>query len=209
MENELLKKFADLNEEETLAQVRQNIEQGTDPEVILSTCQEAMRIIGEKFEQGAYYVSDLMMAGMLFKEVNELLKPIFGSGSAKEKIGKIVIGTVSGDIHDIGKDLVVALLEANNIEVLDIGVDQPKEAFIAKLKETGASLLGMSGLLTVAFDSMKETIAALEAEGMRDTVKVMIGGGPVNQGVCDYVGADTWGANAQSAVKICKEWMNA
>ena len=105
-------------------------------------------------------------------------------------IGKVVIGTVTGDIHDIGKDLVVGLLEANNFEVYDVGAVQSKEVLIVKIKETGAKVVGLSGLLTIAFDAMKDTVAALEAEGLRDKVKVMIGGGPINQGVCDYVGAD-------------------
>ncbi len=209
MEKDLLQTFADLDEAGTMESVRQAIEKGTDPEIILDICQEAMVLVGDKFEQGIYFISDLMLSGMMFKAVNELLKPLFTGGSAKEKAGKIVIGTVAGDIHDIGKDLVVAMLEANNFEVYDIGVDQPKEAFIDKIKETGATVVGLSGLLTVAFDAMKDTIAALETAGLRGKVKVMIGGGPVTQNTCDFVGADRWGNSAQSAVNHCREWMNA
>ena len=207
IDKELMQHFADLNEGEVKKKVDQAIEAGISPETILDACQEAMRVIGEKFEQGVYFVSDLMLSGMMFKDVNERLKPLFGDSSGKKKAGKVVIGTVAGDIHDIGKDLVVALLEANNFEVYDIGVDQGKEAFIEKIKETGATVLGMSGLLTVAFDAMKETVEAIEAEGLRDGLRIMIGGGPVNQGVCEYVGADSWGANAQSAIQICREWL--
>jgi methanogenic corrinoid protein MtbC1 len=209
MEKEVLQKFADLDEAGTLELIRWAIEKKTDPEVILNTCQDAMVIIGNKFEEGVYFVSDLMLSGQMFKEVNELLKPLFGSEATREKAGKVVIGTVAGDIHDIGKDLVVGLLEANNFEVYDIGVDQGKGAFIDKLRETGATVVGLSGLLTVAFDAMKETVAALETAGLRDKVKVMIGGGPINQGVCDYVGADGWGNSAQSAINFCRQWLSA
>ena len=205
MDNALLQSFAELDEAEALKRVRRLLEEGVDPETILSTCQEAMTLVGDKFEAGTYFISDLMLSGQMFKEVNELLKPHFRGGSKKAAIGKVVIGTVAGDIHDIGKDLVVGLLEANNFEVYDIGVDQSKEVFIDKIKETGAKVVGLSGLLTIAFDAMKDTVAALEAEGLRDKVKVMIGGGPINQGVCDYVGADQWGNSAQTAVKFCKE----
>jgi 5-methyltetrahydrofolate--homocysteine methyltransferase len=205
MDKALLQSFADLNEEAALQRVSRLLEEGTDPETILNTCQEAMTLVGDKFEAGSYFISDLMLSGKMFKEVNELLKPHFSGESKKEPIGKVVIGTVAGDIHDIGKDLVVGLLEANNFQVYDLGVDQSKEVFIDKIKETGAKVVGLSGLLTIAFDAMKETVDALEAEGLRDQVKVMIGGGPVNQGVCDYVGADEWANSAQKAVKFCKE----
>lgn len=209
MEKELTNKFADLDERGVMELVRQAVDAKANPEDILSACQEAMRLVGEKFEQGEYFVSDLMLSGQLFKEINELLKPLMVGGASQKKLGKVVIGTVAGDIHDIGKDLVVSLLEANNFEVFDLGVDQSKDAFISKLKETGATVVGLSGLLTIAFDAMKETVAALEAQGLRDTVKVMIGGGPIDQGVCDYVGADHWGNSAQAAVNFCQKCLNA
>lgn len=209
MDQELTQKFADLKEDETLNLVRQRIDSGVDPQVILKACQNAMAIIGEKFEAEIYFVSDLMMAGQIFKQINELMLPLFKGDSAASAAGKVVIGTVAGDIHDIGKDLVVGILEANNYEVFDLGVDQKKEAFIQKLKETDAPVLALSGLLTIAYDSMKETIAALEEESLREKVKVMIGGGPVNQKVCDFTGADAWGNNAQTAVKLCKQWIGS
>ena len=118
------------------------------------------------------------------------------------------MGTVKDDIHTIGKDLVVGMLHSASYDVTDLGVDVPAERFIRTVKETGATVLGLSGLLTIAFDSMKNTIKALEACGLRSKVKVMIGGGPVNEKVCKYTGADAWGNNPQIAVKLCKEWIS-
>lgn len=207
MELELASKFAELDEDGVLKLVRRAIEDGTDPQVILQACQDGMIAVGEKFENGIYFVSDLMLSGHMFKEVNELLKPLFGDGSDAATKGKVVIGTVSGDIHDIGKDIVVRHLEANSYEVIDLGVDAPAERFVSSVKETGATVVGLSGLLTLAFDSMKDTIGALEDAGLRDSVKVMIGGSIVSKDICAFTGADAWGNDTQKAVKFCKEWI--
>ena len=207
MEQELTKKFAELDEDGVLKLVRQAIESGTDPQVILKACQDGMSAVGEKFESGIYFVSDLMLSGHMFKEVTELLKPLFGDGSDAATKGKVIIGTVSGDIHDIGKDIVVRHLEANSYEVIDLGVDVPAERFVSSVKETGAMVVGLSGLLTLAFDSMKNTIQALEDAGLRDNVKVMIGGAIISKDICEYTGADGWGNNTQKAVNFCKEWI--
>jgi methanogenic corrinoid protein MtbC1 len=207
VDKNLEQKFADLKEDEVLEAVRQGLDNGTDPQEILKACQNAMNTVGEKFEKGEYFISDLMLSGQIFKQVNEMLKAKFGSGESSASAGTVVIGTVAGDIHDIGKDLVVGLLESNNFKVIDLGVDQPKEVFVEKVKETNAPVVALSGLLTIAFDAMREIITALEDAGLRDKVKVMIGGGTVSQTVCEYTGADGWGDNAQIAVKLCREWM--
>lgn len=188
MEHELTKKFAELDEDGVLKLVRQAIESGTDPQVILKACQDGMSAVGEKFESGIYFVSDLMLSGHMFKEVNELLKPLFSDGSDPATKGKVIIGTVFGDIHDIGKDIVVRHLEANSYEVIDLGVDVPAERFVSSVKETGAMVVGLSGLLTLAFDSMKNTIQALEDAGLRGRVKVMIGGAIISKDICEYTG---------------------
>jgi len=206
MANQLTQKLADLREEVVLTMVRQEIDSGTDPQEILKACQQGMVLVGEKYEEKIYYVSDLMMAGEIFKQVSELLSPLVTEGSGP-CIGKIVVGTVAGDIHDIGKDLFIGMLKANNFEVYDMGVDVKTEVFIEKLKETGATVLALSGLLTVAFDAMKATISALKAAGLRDKVKAIVGGGPVNQDVCSYADADGWAPDAQSGAKLCREWM--
>jgi methanogenic corrinoid protein MtbC1 len=173
---------------------------------ILKACQEGMLEVGSRFESKEYFVSDLMMSGEIFKQVSSLLAPGLKTG-APQCSGKVVFGTVKGDIHDIGKDIVVNMLKSANLEVIDLGVDVPPQRFVEALQQSGASVLGMSGLLTLTFDSMKATVAALSAAGMRSDIKVMIGGGPVNASVCKFVGADDWGADAQKAVRLAKNWL--
>jgi len=206
MGDNLTETLANLQEEEVLRLVREGLGSGTDPQEILKACQQGMVLVGERYEQRIYYVSDLMMAGEIFKGVSKLLSPHIGKSSGPGA-GKIVVGTVAGDIHDIGKDLVIGMFKANNFEVYDLGVDVKTEVFIDKLKETKAPVLALSGLLTVAFDAMKDLISSLKTEGLRDKVKVMIGGGPVNEQVCIYAGADGWGADAQAAVRLAIDWI--
>lgn len=207
MDISLEQKIADLEEEETLKLVRQELECGTDPVEILKACQRGMELVGERYSKGIYFISELMMAGEIFREVSAMLSPKLGSKSFSKR-GKVVFGTVKGDIHDIGKDLVVGILRSVGYEVTDLGVDVPSERFVEALRETGATVLGLSGLLTVAFESMKETVKALEKDGLRSKVKVMIGGGPVNEEVRKYAGADGWGNSPQVAVNLCKEWIS-
>lgn len=207
MEQELAQKFAELDEDGVLKLVNQAIADGTDPQAILKACQDGMSSVGEKFENGIYFISDLMRSGHIFKEVSALVKPLFGEGLDAATKGKVIIGTVAGDIHDIGKDIVVGQLEANSYEVIDLGVDVPAERFVAAVQDTGAMVVGLSGLLTVAFDSMKDTIQAMEDAGIRQKVKVMIGGSIISQNICDHTGADGWGNHTQTAVNLCKEWI--
>jgi methanogenic corrinoid protein MtbC1 len=165
-----------------------------------------MVLVGKRFEENTYFISDLMMAGELFKQAGEILGTKMDlSGDASRE--KVVVGTVKGDIHDIGKDLVVGMLKAANYDVYDLGVDVPPEKFIEVLKETGALVLGLSALITTAFESMKDTVDAIKEAGIRSQVKIMIGGGPVNQEVVAYSGADDWGADAQEAVTLCNRFM--
>jgi methanogenic corrinoid protein MtbC1 len=206
MDNQIALKLAGLEEEEVLALVRQELEAGTDPVAIFDACREGMVLVGERFEDKEYYISDLMMAGEIFRRAAEILGPEL-KGDSTESKGVVVIGTVKGDIHNIGKDLVVGLLEAAGYEVRDLGVDVPVERFVEALNETGATVVGLSGLLTIAFDAMKATVAALDEAGLRPKVRVMIGGGPTTEGVREYTGADAWGANAQAAVNLCNQWM--
>ena len=198
--------LADLQEEQVLELVRQAIEGGASALELLKTCQEGMNEVGARFERQEYFVSDLMMSGEIFKQIGVLLEPGLRAGSVAT-IGKVIIGTVQGDIHDIGKDIVVNMLKAANMEVIDLGVDVAPARFVEALKESGGTILGMSGLLTLAFDSMKATITALAEAGVRDGVKVMVGGGPVDGNVCRIVGADDWGRDAQQAVRLAKKWL--
>jgi methanogenic corrinoid protein MtbC1 len=202
---EITKALADLDEERTLQLVREAIDGHVAGDDILQACQEGMNQVGSRFECQDYFVSDLIMSGEIFKQVGAILEPHLKLGGTTY-LGKVVVGTVKGDIHDISKDIVVNMLKSAGFEVIDLGVDVPAARFVDALKESGATVLGLSGLLTLAFDSMKETIKEVAAAGMRDKVRIMVGGGPVDGNVCKAVGADDWGANAQQAVKLAKQW---
>lgn len=198
--------IANLEDEKVLVEVKKQLDSGVDPVEIFKECQEGMVLVGKKFEGGEFFVSDLMMSGAIFKQVSDLIIPLLKVDAGSYQ-GKVVVGTVAGDIHDIGKDLVVAMLTAGNFHVLDVGVDVKPEAFVDALKDSGATVLGLSCLLTTAYDAIKDTIKAVEEAGLRDKVKIMIGGGPVDQGVVKYTGADAFGKNAQEAITLCKELM--
>lgn len=206
MKSQLAKNIADLNEEEVLSQIRRELDAGTDPMAILDDCRNGIVLVGEKYENGEYFISDLMMAGEIFKQVSKMLAPAFKTDGAPRK-EVVVIGTVKGDIHEIGKNLVVSMLQAANYDVKDLGVDVAPQRFVEAVQETGAKVLALSCLLTVGYDSMKETVSALDSAGLRPMVKVMIGGGPITENVCKYSGADGWGTNPQAAVKYCNEWI--
>lgn len=206
MHDELALAIAELDEDGMAALVKQRLEAGENPQAILESCRDGMKLVGERYECGDYFVSELIMAGEMFKTANALLAPHFVPGEGSFK-GKIVFGTVKNDIHDIGKDLVVGMLKAAGYEVYDLGIDVPVEKFVETVKETGAKIVGLSGLLTIAFDSMKATVDALAAAGLRPGVKVMIGGGPVTQQVLEFCGADALGEDAQSAVNFAAQWM--
>jgi len=165
-----------------------------------------MQIIGDKFEKGEYFLPELMVSGDILAGVAEKVKPFLQGGKNTKKLGKVVFGTVAGDIHDIAKDIVEFMLEVNGFEVIDLGVDVPVEKFVEAVKEHQAEIVGLSGFLTLALEPMRETIDALKAAGL-ENVKVMIGGGPINDVVCKDLGADAWGANAMDAVTIAKEWI--
>jgi methanogenic corrinoid protein MtbC1 len=206
MDKPIAQKLADLEEQAFLDLLRQELDAGADPMAILEECRAGMVLVGKRFEENTYFISDLMMAGELFKQATNVLAPKMQlSGGAS--YGKVVVGTVKGDIHDIGKDLVVGMLKAANYDVHDLGVDVPPDKFVDVLKETKARVLGLSALLTTAFESMKDTVDAIKKAGIRSGVKIMIGGGPVNQEVVEYSGADDWGADAQEAVTLCNRFV--
>ncbi len=206
MEDKLALALADLEEETALRLVDEKLSAGENPNAIMDACRAGMVDVGKRYEAGEYFISDLMMAGEILKEVTAKITP-FLKGDASAPKGKVVVGTVKGDIHDIGKDIVVAMLKSNNFDVTDLGVDVPADRFVEALQKTGASVLGLSGLLTIAFDGMRETVQAVEAAGLRDKVKVMIGGGPVSDKVREYTGADAWGPDAQAAVSLANGWV--
>jgi len=203
----LINLMADLQEEETLALVNTLIKEGANPLDILSDARSAMEIVGKRFETSEYFIPDLMMAGEILKGISDIVKPLLQGNDASARKGKVLIGTVAGDIHDIGKDIVTFMLDVSGYDVLDIGIDVPIQVFVDKIKEFQPSVVGLSGFLTLALDSMKKTVEALEKAGLRDNLKIMIGGGQMDDEVRKYVRADAYGKDAVAAVNLCKQWI--
>jgi 5-methyltetrahydrofolate--homocysteine methyltransferase len=207
MDAKLVELMADLREDEVLGLVKEKIAQGADPIAILDDARHAMELVGKRFETGEYFIPDLIMAGEILKEISEMVKPLLEKSGSRAKKGKVLIGTVAGDIHDIGKDIVTFMLDVSGYDVLDIGIDVPAQTFVDKIKEFQPQVVGLSGFLTLAFDSMKKTIEAINKEGLRDQVKIMIGGGQIDETVKTYVGADAYGKDAVAGVQLCKQWI--
>jgi methanogenic corrinoid protein MtbC1 len=208
MAKDLVNALADLKEKEALSIVEERLKKGDDPLKILDDAKKGMEIVGKRFASNEYFIPDLLYSGEILKGVSELVKPkITGKGEVK-KIGKVIFGTVAGDIHDIAKDIVVFMLDINGLEVYDLGIDVPKEKFVETIKETGAPVVGLSGFLTLAYDSMKETVDAIKAAGLRDKVKIMIGGGQITEDIMKYAGADAYGKDAVDAVNFSKKWIS-
>jgi len=207
MKEQLVNTIADLNEEEAMKLVHSMLDAGEDPQGILNATSEAMRIVGTRFDQQEYFLPELIIAGDLMKQIAELVKPRLANKVAQTKpLGKIVLGTVAGDIHDIGKDVVGFMLDANNFEVHDLGVDVPAAKFIDKIREVQPDIVGLSGFLTLAFEQMKLTVDAIKEAGLRDQVKIMIGGAIMDANAAQYIGADAYGTNATAAVRLAKSW---
>jgi cobalamin-dependent methionine synthase I len=183
------------------------LESGTDPMDILEASKGAMGKVGRLFETQEYFIPELILAGAMLKNISELVKPYLqGRGSDTQKRGRVIIGTVQGDIHDIGKDIVVTLLDANGYDVMDLGVDVPPSEFVEAAKEFKPRIIGLSGFLTLAYDPMKKTIAALRAENVGE-IKFMIGGGQIDDQVMQYTEADGWGLDAIAALNFCNQWI--
>lgn len=209
MSNNLVELIADLKEDEAIQLTLELLETGTDPLLILGYCKEATDIVGKRFEQGQYFIPDLLMSGEILEQISGIVKSRLTKDVETEYLGKIVIGTVAGDIHDIGKNIVTFMLEANDFEVIDLGVDVAPEKFIDAVKEHQPDIVGMSALLTLAFDSMKTTVEAFEKAGLRDKVKIIIGGAPIDEKAVAYTGADAFAKDAQRGVVMAKEWVSA
>jgi len=197
--------LAELNEQESARLVKERLDAGDDPMTILDDLRRGMDIVGERYKAGDYFLSELIVSGEIFKDSMKLVEPHL-KADATASATKIVLGTVKGDIHNIGKDIVAVLLKGAGFEVYDLGIDVPPQAFVDKLKETGAPILGMSGLLTPSFDSMKETIEAIKEAGLRDKVKVVIGGGVVTELVQRHTGADAFTDDGLEGVEICRRF---
>jgi trimethylamine corrinoid protein len=207
MSSDLVAALADLREDEALKIVQDRLNAGDDPMKILDDARVGLELVGQRFAKGDYFIPDLLYSGEILKGISDIVKPEISKGPEVKRIGKVVFGTVAGDIHDIGKDIVVFMLDVNGFEVYDLGVDVPIEAFVEKVKETGATIVGLSGFLTLAFEAMKQTIQALKDAGLRDKVKIMIGGGQVDEQVRGFAGADAFGKDAMDAVNLAKSWI--
>jgi len=206
MAKDLVKTLADLEEQEVIKIVEDRLKANEDPLKILEDARKGMEIVGQRFASSEYFIPDLVYSGEILKSVTELVKPKMTGVAESKKLGKIVFGTVAGDIHDIGKDIVVFMLDVNGFEVHDLGVDVSAQKFVDMIKETGAPIVGLSGFLTLAFDSMKQTVEAIQAAGLRDKVKIMIGGGQITEEVNKYTGADAYGKDAMAGVTLAKKW---
>lgn len=208
MKEKLINAIADKHEEEALKLVEDMLAQGEDPQLVLDASREAMVIVGQRFEKGTYFLPELVFTGEILSKIAEIVKPrLQVKESVTEPLGKIVIGTVAGDIHDIGKDIVSFLLDVNNFDVHDLGIDVPAQKFVDAIKKVKPEIVALSGFLTLAYDSMRDIVQAIRDAGVRDDVKIMIGGGQMDDKVSTYVGADAYGADATVAVKLAKAWI--
>jgi methylmalonyl-CoA mutase cobalamin-binding domain/chain len=206
MTDSLLQALVEMKEAEALQRAKRLLDEGVAPLEILASCSKAMEVVGQRFEKGVYFLPHLMMAGEMLKQISDLIKPLIQQHKADDKAGKVLMGTVEGDIHDIGKNIVVFLLEANGFEVRDIGINQKPVKFVEAVIEFQPTIVGMSGLLTLAFDSMKRTVEAIEEAGLRKEVRIMIGGGIVTEKIKDYSGADAYAPDAMAGLRLAKAW---
>ena len=209
-ESRLISLLADMNEDEAVALARRMLlDEGVDPLRVLELCRAGMDIVGKRFEEGEYYLPELVLAGEMLETIGAIAKPLITDrpGTSPARLGRVLIGTVHGDLHDIGKNIVTFMLDINGFEVRDIGVDVPVQTFVEQIGDFQPHVVGLSGFLTLAFDSMKETVTAIEHAGLRERVKIMIGGGQIDETVRNFTGADAFGTNAVEAVALCKSWL--
>jgi len=206
---DLVNAIADMMEDDAKELTLKYLEQGLPPMEIFEAYKEALVVVGKRFEEGIYFVPELILAGEMMRTATELMKPLMVGQRTPEgrKLGKFLLGTVEGDIHDIGKDMVAMLMDMNGFEVRDLGVDVPAKRFSETAKEFQPDIVGLSGLLTLSFESMKQVVDALKEIGLREKVKVIIGGGQVDERACKYVEADAWVTDAVAGVRYALGWM--
>lgn len=203
----LIAAIRNLQEETALALVRQRLAAGDDPLLVLEACQEGMRQVGLCYERNEYYLAGLIMAGEIFSQIMELLRPVVERQVSDQAPGCILLGTVKGDIHDLGKNIVTMLLRCHRFVVHDLGVDVSPATFVQQAAQTQPHIVGLSGLLTSAYDAMRETVLLLRAQGYQGPI--IIGGGQISEEVCQYVGADYWTTDGVAGVELCKRLVAA
>jgi 5-methyltetrahydrofolate--homocysteine methyltransferase len=209
MSNDLVDAMVNMREAQAMELAQKMLDTGEDPLRVLGRCREALEIVGQQFEAGKYFLPELILSGEMLKKISQIAKPYIRKESKEtaETKGKVVIGSVKGDIHDIGKDIVVFLLDINGFEVHDLGVDVPAEKFVEAISQIQPAVVGLSALLTTALTAMKNTVDIIKSAGLRDQVKIMVGGGAIDEKVKEYTGADAYGADAVAAVNLSREWV--
>ena len=211
IQTDLVYHVADLNEREVLALVQARLRQGDNPLAIVEDCQEGMRLVGERYEQGQYYLSGLIMAGEIFREVMELAQPAIKTQVSSAELGRVLLGTVRGDIHDIGKNIQSMLLSCYGFTVYDLGVDVAPRTFVTEAAKISPNVIGLSGLLSSSYDAMRDTISLFrrDPDPTLAGVPIIIGGGTINEQVRQYVAADYWIVNAMDGVRLCQRLLAA
>jgi corrinoid protein of di/trimethylamine methyltransferase len=204
LSEEITNTLVNLDEDKTLELVKNALKK-TDPLQLIEALRAGMTIIGEKFEQKDYYLTDMIFAAEIFSGAMNLLEPHIEKITT-EVLGKVVIGTAQGDIHDIGKNIVASLLKCAGFEVIDLGVDVPPEKIVETVKKVKPDIVGLSGLLTTSFEPMAQVIERLEKEGLRGSIRILVGGGPVNEEWAQKVKADAFAKDAVEAVKLAKQY---
>ncbi len=210
MSSRLTKNLIELERDLVLSEVKERLNQGDDPMKIFEESKQGMELVGEKYKSKEYFLAELMLSGDLFKEIMELIEPQLGEIKTEGNFkGKIILATIQGDIHDLGKDILATLLEIEDFEVYNLGVDVNPDIIVEKVKEIQPDFLGFSSLLTITFDPMKEVIDKLKEAGFRDKLKIMVGGGITTPLVKDYIGADFQTIDAMEGVQYCLEIIKA
>jgi len=198
--------FLYLDESAVRRLVKSMLDAGVNPVEIMEDCRKGMLAIGERFERGEFFLSEMIMAAEIFRQVTEQIRPYFG-GSASEARGRVVIGTVEGDIHDIGKNIFTALLEVEGFDVVDLGVDVPPARFVEAIRNHDPNIVGMSCLLSTSIEAMKNTVDAITEAGLRGKARIIIGGGRLERHAAEYIKPDAYTDNAAQGVKMCLELM--
>ena len=208
--NRLALLIADLEEDAALELVKQRLDAGDNPLQIIEECNEGLREVGQRYEKGEYFIAGLIMSGEIFREVVELVHPLLEKQVSGNSSGRVLVGTVSGDIHDLGKNMFGMLLSCHGFDVIDLGVDVPPAEFATKAVETKPDFVGLSGLITASYETMKETVAVLRCEASKHNLSfpIIIGGGYVNEQICQYVDADFWMPDAMAGVRLCEKLSN-
>jgi len=206
MTQELTRAIIEMREGDALRIAREMLDRDVDPLSMLEACREGVDEVGRRFEGGTCFIPELILTGEVLSEIKRMIKPRLARVEGTKSRGKIVVGTVEGDIHDIGKDIVAFMLDANGFEVYDLGVDVPARRFVDRVHQVAADVVALSGLLTAAYEPMRKTVEALKEAGLRDKVKVMMGGVPADDRIREHIGADAWGKDAMAAVSLAKAW---